>query len=108
MSKKEAKKHKQMALEAARVKVGAHRSPIEITDREWDAIQSGAITESKLSKILDHANIDQVKQRATPRQSRELSSSEKNVIRQMKASGYTIQEIAERIGRSASTVSKEL
>lgn len=108
MTKKEVKKHKQMALEAARVKVGAQRTPIEITDREWDAIQSGAITESKLSKILDHADIDKIKQRATPRQSKELTSAEKSIIKSMKASGYTIQEIAERLGRSASTISKEL
>ena len=42
LTKAELKKVKQKALTEARNKVGAKRIPIEITDKEWNAIQAGA------------------------------------------------------------------
>lgn len=108
MTPQEVKKAKQMALESARVKVGAKRTPVDITAREWQAIQAGAISDNKLSQILDHANTDQIKQYATPRNNTGLSQAKINMIQSMKASGYTIKEIADRIGKSESTVSKYL
>lgn len=46
MTKAEIKKEQQRALTQARIQVGANRQPIEITDREWAAIQAGAISEN--------------------------------------------------------------
>lgn len=60
MTKAEIKKANQQALTAARTAVGAKRTPIEITDREWEAIQAGAISENKLTQILNNTNIDTV------------------------------------------------
>ncbi|MDO4292077.1 MAG: helix-turn-helix transcriptional regulator [Eubacteriales bacterium] len=108
MTRAEIKKEGQRALTAARIKVGAERKPIEITDREWEAIQAGAISENRLSQILNHADIDSVRQRATPRATQTLSTAKINKISAMKASGYTTSEIAEAIGISSSTVSKYL
>lgn len=108
MTPKEEKKHKQMALEAARVKVGARRRPIEITDREWDAIQAGAVSDSKLSKIIDYTDKDKFRARATPRNKQGPSDAEVATMKAMKASGYTLQEIADRFGVSTSTVSKKI
>ena len=45
MTKAEVKKASQQALAQARSSVGAKRSNIEITDKEWEAIQAGAISE---------------------------------------------------------------
>lgn len=108
MTKKEAKKHKQMALEAARIKVGAQRTPVEITPREWEAIQAGAISDNRLSKILDHTDTDKIKQYATPRSSKGPSQAKINMMQSMKAAGYTLQEIADRTGFSVSTVANNL
>ncbi len=102
----EIKKESQRALTQARASVGAKRIPINITDREWEAIQSGAISHSKLSQILNHADKDELRKRATPRTTTSLSEAKINKISTMNASGYTIAEIAKRLGVSTSTVSK--
>lgn len=108
MTKSEIKKAGQQALTAARVSVGAKRTTIDISDREWEAIQAGAISESKLRQILNHTDIDKIRERATPRNTKTLSTAKINKIKSMKASGYTTSEIADAIGVSSSTVSKYL
>ncbi|MFR4579762.1 MAG: hypothetical protein ACLT76_09265 [Clostridium fessum] len=94
MTKAEIKKANQQALTAARTAVGAKRTPVEITDREWEAIQAGAISENKLTQILNNTNIDTVRQRATPRATTTLSSAKVNRIAALNASGYSTAEIA--------------
>lgn len=106
MTKAEIKKAGQQALVKARNDVGAKRETIKITDREWEAIQAGAISNNKLQQIITHTDIDALRQRATPRASTTLSQAKINKINTMKASGYTNSEIAEAIGVSTSTVSK--
>jgi DNA-binding CsgD family transcriptional regulator len=108
MTKAEIKKASQQALSAARVKVGAKRTSIEITDKEWEAIQAGAISENQLTKILNNTNIDSLRQRATPRATTKLSNVKQNQIKARAASGYTMSEIAESLGISVSTVNKYL
>lgn len=108
MTNAEIKKANQQALTAARKQVGAERKPVVITDREWEAIQAGAISESKLTQILNNADIDSLRQRATPRATTTLSTAKQNKIASMSASGYSTSEIAEALGISASTVSKYL
>lgn len=106
--KKMLKKVSQQAIVAARQQVGAKRHPITISDKEWEAIQAGAISDNVLSQILDSADIDNLRQRATPRASNELSNSKITLIKARAASGYTNAQIAESLGISASTVSKYL
>lgn len=108
MTKGEIKKANQQALTAARNSVGAKREPILITDREWEAIQTGAISENRLTQIINNVDTDKLRQRATPRATTTLSSAKVNKIASMNASGYTTAEIAEALGVSASTVSKYL
>lgn len=108
MTKGEIKKANQQALTAARNSVGAKREPILITDREWEAIQAGAISENQLTQIINNVDTDKLRQRATPRATTTLSSAKVNKIASMNASGYTTAEIAEALGVSASTVSKYL
>ena len=108
MTNAEIKKANQQALTAARKQVGAERKPVVITDREWEAIQAGAISESKLTQILNNADIDSLRQRATPRATTTLSTAKQNKIASMSASGYSTSEIAEALGISTSTVSKYL
>lgn len=108
MTKAEIKKASQQALTAARNSVGAKRSPVQITDREWEAIQAGAISENKLTQILNNTDIDSIKQRATPRTTTTLSTTRINRISALNASGYTTSEIADALGISTSTVSKYL
>lgn len=108
MTKAEIKKASQQALAQARTMVGAKRTTVDITDREWDAIQAGAISENKLTQILNNTNTDAIRQRATPRATTQLSTAKQNRISALRTSGYTTAEIAEALGISTSTVSKYL
>lgn len=104
MTKNELKKAQQKALVEARRKVGAERHPITISDREWEAIQAGAISDNILTQILRNTDVDALRQRATPRTGNKLSTSKVNLIKNMRTSGYTNDEIAERLGVPTSTV----
>ena len=81
---------------------------IKISDKEWEAIQAGAITENKLKRILANADIDELRQRATPRDTRTISTAKANRIKSLSANGNTVAEIAEQLGVSATTVRKYL
>lgn len=108
MTREEIKKAGQRELVQARTKVGAKRNPIDITDREWEAIQAGAVSPNTLTKILNHTDADKLRQRATPRATTNLSDAKINRIKAMAASGHTNADIAKAMGISASTVSKYL
>lgn len=108
MTKAEIKKASQQALTSARTSVGAKRTPVQITDKEWEAIQAGAISENKLLQILNNTDIDEVRKRATPRITNTLNQAKINRIATLRASGYSTSEIAEALGVSSSTVSKYL
>lgn len=100
----ELKKISQQALESCRIKVGAKKAKIEINDKEWEAIQAGAISDNMLKKILDNTRIDDLKQRAMPKANSKLSAAKINKIYTMKASGYTTDEIANALNVSNSTI----
>ena len=105
------KKISQQALTSKRSEVGSvsrRDRNINITDREWEAIQSGAISENKLKQILDNTDIDKLRERATPRTTTALSTSKINRAKAMSASNHSLSEIATALGVSTSTVSKIL
>lgn len=104
MTNEEVKKISDQSLKRARELVGAKRTPIEITDKEWEAIQAGAISENKLTKILNNADIDVIREKATPRTKAKLSTAKVNSIKAMFERGYTTSEIAQKFGISTSTV----
>ena len=101
MEADELKKVRNQALAEARARTGAKKNLINITDREWEAIQSGAVSSSKLRQILQNADLDQVKQLAMPRESVSLSLANVNRAKAMLAGGLTTAEAAEAIGVSA-------
>lgn len=106
ITKKELKKAGQQALDKARRQVGAKKEMIEISEREWEAIQAGAISTNKLQQILNNANMDTVKQMAMPRSTSKLSPAKVAHIATLKASGYTNEQIAKKLGVSTSTIVK--
>lgn len=98
------KKIKGQAEAEARVRTGAAKQRIVLTQREWDAIQAGAISNHMLKKILANTNLEQVKTLATPRAARVISSSKLARAKAMLASGYTPAEVATHLGVSPSTL----
>lgn len=110
MDKKEIKKLKQRELTNARNAVGASSKDVKITlsDKEWEAIQAGAISDSKLSQILRYADDGVVRERATPTTAKQLSPAQTSRVKNLASMGYTNAEIADIMGKSASTISKYL
>lgn len=108
MEKSEIKKLKAQALETARARTGAKKQRIEITEAEWKAIQAGAITNSKLHQILNHADLDQVKKLATPKTAQSLSVGRKNQAINMLRNGHTQAEVADALGVSVATLKRSL
>lgn len=111
MKGEDLRKMSQRALSKARNEVGSisrRDRNIEITDKEWEAIQAGAVSETTLKRILNNTDVDKLRERATPRSHKTLSTAQVNRAKAMAASNYTIEEIAKKLGVSTSTVSKYL
>ncbi len=106
MSRDQEKKAKNKALSRARERLGSNKRSVQvqITPREWEAIQAGAISDSMLSRILSNTDMDTVRKYATPRTSVGLSDSQISRIQSMYARGMTQSEIADVIGVSTSAV----
>ena len=110
LSKEQIKKYENIMMNRARHVLGLKRSEtlVQISDREWEAIQSKAVSPTVLKNILKFTDSDKLKERAMPRQQREISATMKALAKNMAKSDYTNAEIAERLGCSPSTVSKIL
>lgn len=95
------------ALDYGRYRVGKDKTHVDITDREWAAIQAGAIHATKAKKILDKAKPEVVRELATPKQTRCIAPAKETRIKAMLSAGMMTQtEIAEALGVSVSTVRK--
>lgn len=108
MTSDEIKKVKNQALAEARTRYKQEGSTFKITDREWEAIQSGAVSNNTLSKILDHTDNKALKARALPKQSTTISGAKLIRAKSMLNSGYTQAQVADALGVSVSKLSKSL
>lgn len=100
------KKLKSQALEQARATTGAKKNQVQITPSEWEAIQSGAVSPSRLKEILDNADMDVVRELATPRAQVLMTSAKTRRAEAMANAGYTRAEIADALGVSVSTLDR--
>ena len=106
IDKKEIRKISSVEMQRARDSVGAsgRKSKVVFTDKEWEAIQAGAISDSKLMKILNSSDSDEIVKRAMPRATTVMSSAKMSKAKAMLRSGYTYEEIAKACGVPESTV----
>lgn len=102
------KKLKGRCLTEARAVTGAKKSQIYISDKEWEAIQNGAISNRRLEMIIANSDLDTLKQLAMPRNTVGMSTAKVSRAKSMQARGYTLSEIADALGVSVSTVNKAL
>lgn len=100
------KKSRNRALTTARERLGASKKEVrvDITPKEWEAIQAGAITDTTLRKILSNCDMDQVRNYSMPRDRATLSTSQVSRIQSMYNRGMTYADIASVIGVSVGTV----
>lgn len=105
------RKLSQRSMSKYREQVGAatrRERNIIITDRQWEAIQAGAISENKLKSILANSDPDSLRQKAMPKKISGLTNAQVARIRAMNNSNFTINQIAEKMNVSPSVVSKYL
>lgn len=95
-------------IKEAREAVGAKKEPVEITDREWEAIQAHAISHHTLTKILNNCDMDRVKQLCMPRETPLMSDAKISRAKSMFNQGRTREEVAEALGVSVSTLQKAM
>lgn len=105
MTRDQKKKLRAQALAGARSKVNAKKKMVEVTPKEWEAIQSGAISNNKLKLILNNTKMDDIKKLATPKTNTKLSTAKASRAKSLMRSGkYTQAEIAASIGISVSAL----
>ena len=98
------KKVKNQALREARQRTGASRSNFVISDREWEAIQAGAIHKTRLEALLTVADSDRVRELALPKTTKTVNPGVISRAKAMRASGATQAQIADALGLSTTTV----
>ena len=110
MDADEAAKIESMALRTARQRLGADKagSRVQPTPREWEAIQKGAVSNHFLEQVIANADIDYIKQLATPKVKQGLSNAQIARAEAMQRNGATNAEIAEALGVSTSTVRRAI
>lgn len=104
MSTADKKKERGRALVVARTRVGAEKPRIKITPREWEAIQLGGVTKTRLQEILLHTDADEVRTYATPKTTPTMSTSKVSRAKQLLNAGYTIAEVSHAVGVSQSQI----
>lgn len=109
MDKAEDKKMSSLVLSEARARMGAKKTPIYIEDKEWEAIQAGAIRHTKLEAILDNADLERVKTLATPRSNLKMDTAKTAQAQRLMANGNLTQaEVAQKLGVSLTTLKRAL
>ena len=108
MSGDEIKKLRGRLIKESRAIVGAKKNPVEITDREWEAIQAHAVSYNTLTKILNNSDMDHIKQLSMPRTAPVMSEAKIARAKSMFNQGRTREEVAEALNVSISTLQKAM
>ena len=110
MDKDEYSKARTQAITYAREIMDAKSKDrkVKLSEKEWQAIEAGAISSTMINDIIKFSDTDQLKTLAMPKKSKTLSKSQIALMKSMKNSGFTLSQIAERLGVSVTTVSKNI
>ena len=99
MSNREKAKWKGRSLVLAQKRLETSKPTIDITPREWEAIEMGAVSKTRLKGILRNADMDKVRSYATPRTSQGgLSAGKRTRALALLKNGYTNSEVAQALG----------
>ncbi len=89
-------------LGAKKLSIGDEENPL--TAREWEAINSGALHKTVIRAILKNSNTARIRQLATPRTARGMSTAKIATAKSMLKRGYTQEEVASMMDVSVSTL----
>lgn len=84
--------------------------PFDVTDREWEAIQAGALHKTAVYDIVNKADQTRIKDLTFPKRSETSAISDVKIAhaKALLNSGFTQAEVAAEIGISVSTLNKHL
>jgi len=102
------KKAQSQCLDEARYRVGAKKTNIDISDKQWEAIQAGAISGTKLEEILKNTDVDKLKKRALPRTPKGISPAKLATAKMRIKNGYSAKEVANSLGISVDALYRAL
>lgn len=97
-------------LDYARRKVGAKKYLIggsdknPLTDREWKAIQAGAVTKTMLKQIIANADKNRIRELALPKTRTGMPAAKVSRAKAMLRNGYTRLEVCKMLDISESTL----
>jgi transcriptional regulator with XRE-family HTH domain len=99
------KKYKGYAVSTARMRVKAERPAIHLSEDEWLAIETGAVSSNVINTILLALTGQEIRDRFMPHSGKEIPNNVKQRAKQLLLSGdYTYNEIASILGISVSSV----
>lgn len=105
MGREDRQKEKGRAIAIARSRLGSKKATISITPREWEAIEMGSISNTRIKDILQQADMNQVRRYATPRTGNQpLSKAKMTRARALLNNDYTNKEVAAALGVSVSQI----
>ena len=101
------RKMKNQVINQQRTLLGKPK-PFDITDREWEAIQAGALHKTLVAEIIAKADQTRVKELSTPKTSKlpVITNSKIAHAKAMLNSGFTASEVADELGISTATLYK--
>lgn len=95
-------------IEKARAATHAKRNPLDLTEKEWNAIEAGALTDNKVKGIMRYAKPGIIKKYASGKTSVALNDAKAARARALLNSGWSQKQVADELGVSISTLRKEL
>lgn len=106
MNSEDRKKLATQVVAASRAKYNPYEKSFKmnITPKEWEAIENGAVSKSKLEAILKFGDTGQIRSYATPKPKPQVSAPSISRAKALLANGYTYAEVADQLGISTSAV----
>ena len=102
------KKLKNQCISEARRACNAKRYKVEITPKEWEAIENKAVSGTMIENLIEKSDKSTIMKYALPKADRSISSAKQARIRAMARQGESTNDIAAELGISTATVQKYL
>lgn len=108
MTDDQLKKVSNKAISQARAQTGANKDKVVFTEKEWEAIQAGAVSKTTLNSLLNNADSESVRKLATPKTKKGMTTNQISRAKALLKKGYTQAEVAEFLGVSTTTISNNV
>ena len=106
MTDDDKKKVRRQALTTGRARLGGTKPKVTFSDKEWEAVQAGAVSKTMLTELLRYADSDKVKARALPKSQTTMTTSKIAAAKARLSAGYSYAEVAKMLGVSVSTLQR--